>query len=119
MNQPPVLTAEQVREFDRCAIEEFHVPGIVLMENAGRSVVDTMCELAVAGPILICCGSGNNAGDGFVMARHLELRGYPVHVVMWSDPRRLGGDAATNYHIVRAAGIPFDWLQGDDWGRTI
>jgi NAD(P)H-hydrate epimerase len=76
-----------------------------------------MCELGATGPILICCGSGNNAGDGFVMARHLELRGWEVSVFMWGDPHRLGGDAATNFRIMTAAGIPFEWLQGDRWSE--
>lgn len=102
----PVLNREQVRELDRRAIEDYGIPGIVLMENAGRGCVDTLCEIGISGPVVICCGGGNNAGDGFVMARHLDLRGKEVKVLMWSDPDRLTGDAATNYQILAKTDVP-------------
>jgi NAD(P)H-hydrate epimerase len=105
-----MLTRQQVREVDRRAIDEFGVPGIVLMENAGRGVAEAICQLGLPGPVLICCGKGNNAGDGLVIARHLENRGYAVRVLLWAEPERLPPDAATNYRIVQAAGIPLDVL---------
>jgi NAD(P)H-hydrate epimerase len=94
------LTREQVRSVDRRAVEEYGMSSLVLMENAGRGVVDIMISLGVAGPVTICCGKGNNGGDGFVIARHLENRGKPVRVLLFADPAELRGDAAANWHIL-------------------
>jgi len=86
-------------------MEEYGICGLVLMENAGRGVADTLCRLGIAGPVVIACGKGNNAGDGFVIARHLDLRGYEVRLLLWADPAELSGDAAVNYQIVARTGI--------------
>ncbi len=102
----PVLTRDQVRQVDRLAIDQYQIPGMVLMENAGRGCVDVLCRLEIQGPVVICCGRGNNAGDGLVMARHLDLRGYEVRLLFWSDPRHLTGDAARNFHIACQADLP-------------
>ena len=83
------------------------------MENAGRGCADVLCRLGIAGPIVICCGGGNNGGDGFVLARHLDLRGHAVRLVLCSDPGQLRGDAAHNFHIVEKAGIPQTILPTD------
>ena len=121
------LTRDQVREVDRRAIEEYGISGLVLMENAGRGCVDKLCELGVRGPVVICCGRGNNAGDGFVIARHLDLRGYAVRVLLFCDPPDLRGDAALNFAILAKCGVPVrivsaaddtSWesdLAGADW----
>jgi NAD(P)H-hydrate epimerase len=79
---------------------------LVLMENAGRGVTDVLCQQGIAGPVLICCGKGNNAGDGLVVARHLDLRGHQVNVACWSDPTTWSGDTAANYQIAAHAKIP-------------
>lgn len=100
------LTRAEVREVDRRAIEEFGMSGLVLMENAGRGCVDVLCELECRGPVVVVCGKGNNAGDGFVMARHLDLRGIGVKVVLLSGSEELRGDAAANLQIVSRCGIP-------------
>ncbi len=60
------------------------------------------------GPVVICCGRGNNAGDGLVMARHLWLRGHPIRVFLWSRPEELSPDAAANYAILQKAGFPIE-----------
>ena len=99
------LSREAVREVDRRAIEVFGMTGLVLMENAGRGVVDVLCDLGIDGPVAICCGKGNNAGDGFVIARHLELRGFEPRVLLWAQPGELTGDAAANYAILEKAKI--------------
>jgi NAD(P)H-hydrate epimerase len=112
-----MLTREQVRELDRRAIHEYGVPGIVLMENAGRGVAEKIVELELNGPVLICCGKGNNAGDGFVIARHLELRGFAVRLLCCSRADELPPDAATNLAIVESAGIPLTyWSDGHAFG---
>lgn len=104
----PVLNRVQSRQVDRLAIERYGMSGLVLMENAGRGLADTLQTLGIAGPVVICCGKGNNAGDGFVLARHLELRGHRVRVLLWSDPAELAGDAGVNFEIARHAGIPLE-----------
>lgn len=102
-----VLTRRQIRSVDPIAIKEFGMCGLVLMENAGRGCVDTMLRIGVAGPVTICCGKGNNAGDGFVMVRHLDMHRIPVKVLLWCDPEQLIGDAAENFRILAASQIPF------------
>src|SRR5579875_2710143 len=107
-----ILTREQVRELDRRAIEEFGVPGIVLMENAGRSMAELLRTLGISGEVVICCGKGNNGGDGLVMARHLDNAGVHVRVLLFTNPAQLSGDAAINYRIVAASGIRLETFVG-------
>jgi NAD(P)H-hydrate epimerase len=90
---------------DRRAIEEYGIPSLVLMENAGRGVADMLESLGIAGRVVIACGKGNNAGDGFVIARHLDLRGHEVRVLVWADPDELAGDAGVNFRILQKAGV--------------
>jgi NAD(P)H-hydrate epimerase len=100
------LSRAEVRELDRRAIEQFCVPGLILMENAGRNAARWLVELGIAGPVAICCGKGNNAGDGFVMARHLDAWGCTVHVLLVGDPAEFKGDALVNYRILEASQFP-------------
>jgi NAD(P)H-hydrate epimerase len=114
---PPVrLTRAQVREVDRIAIEEYHIPGIVLMENAARGVVDAAMEMmdpAKAG-VVIVCGGGNNGGDGYAVARHLHNRGVHVEVID-AAARDLKGDALINSRITDAMGIQRTvWQDAED-----
>jgi NAD(P)H-hydrate epimerase len=112
------ITREQSRSTDRRAIEEYGMSGLVLMENAGRGTADVLCQrleadLAASGrvaspSVVICCGKGNNAGDGFVVARHLDLRAYAVRVLLWAEPSELTGDAAANFQIIEKAGLPIE-----------
>ena len=110
---PVAFTREQSRRVDQIAVEEFGFSGLVLMENAGRGVADVLCRLGIAGPVVICCGRGNNAGDGFVIARHLDLRGHQVRVLLWSKPEELTGDAAANYHILAKTDVPIEVFGGE------
>jgi NAD(P)H-hydrate epimerase len=105
-----VITRKQVREVDRRAVEEYGIPSIVLMENAGRGVTDVLSRLGIAGPVVIACGKGNNAGDGFVVARHLDVRGYQVRVLLWAHPMELSGDAATNFRILTQTGVAIEFF---------
>jgi NAD(P)H-hydrate epimerase len=102
------LTRAEVRRVDVRAVEEFGMLGLVLMENAGRGCADVLCRLGIDGPVVICCGLGNNAGDGFVLARHLDLRRHPVQVVVCGDPARLRGDAADNFRVLTRADVPIE-----------
>jgi NAD(P)H-hydrate epimerase len=106
------LSREQVRALDRRAIEEFGVPGVVLMENAGRGAAELLLSLDAHGPVVVCCGKGNNGGDGFVIARHLDNRGLPVRVELFAKPEELEGDAAVNYRIVARSGLRIDTHAG-------
>lgn len=101
----PTLTRAQVRDVDRRAIEDYGLPGVVLMENAGRGVVELLCRLGCSGPIVICAGKGNNGGDGFVIARHLAIRGIRTTVVLCCDREVLQGDAAIHYRVLQRAGL--------------
>jgi NAD(P)H-hydrate epimerase len=127
MQPLPPMSREQVREVDRRAMDQFGLPGRVLMENAGRGAADLLLDRGVRGPVVLCCGKGNNGGDGFVMARHLEAAGIDVEVLLFADPRDLTGDAATNLVVLRRAQTPVtaaleltpaEWaatLQSADW----
>src|SRR5206468_4557109 len=103
---PMYLTRDEVRQVDRRAIEEFGVPGVVLMENAGRGAAEVLLSLGVRGPVVICCGKGNNGGDGFVIARHLDLHAVPVRLLLFARPEELTGDAAVNCQIIAKSGLP-------------
>src|ERR1043166_7095037 len=97
-----VVTVEQIRDLDRRAMEQGGMPGVVLMENAGRAVVEVMAQ--EYGPlrgkdILVFCGTGNNGGDGFVIARHLELAGATVFPILVGSPESLKGDALVHKSI--------------------
>lgn len=101
----PVLSREQIRAFDRHAIETACVPSVVLMENAGRGATDAIVELldeaslnpAEPASCCILCGPGNNGGDGFVVARQLALEGVDVRTFLVVDPEELTGDANVQY----------------------
>jgi NAD(P)H-hydrate epimerase len=113
-----VLTRQQVRDLDRRAVEELGVHTLVLMENAGRGATDILCSLGISGLVVICCGKGNNAGDGFVVARHLNLRGYDVRVLAWSSLEQLSPDAAANARILENTGISILWRTTEDLSQS-
>jgi NAD(P)H-hydrate epimerase len=102
------LTRAQVREVDRRAIEEYGVPGIVLMENAAIHAADVAWDLInhQAQAVDIVCGGGNNGGDGLAIARHLHNRGCWVRILLANEPMKYTGDALINYGIVRAMNLP-------------
>lgn len=128
---PLVLTREQVRRVDAIAIERYGISGLVLMENAGRGAVKALLafdaalgegsspegrapRLAGEPAVAILCGKGNNAGDGFVIARHLEIRGVAVRVMLLAAASELAGDALANYAILQKCDVPIvDVSQGD------
>lgn len=113
MVQRSWMTSRSVRELDRRAIEEFHLAGIVLMENAGRGVVDVLLQSGVTGPVVVCAGKGNNGGDGLVVARHLDNRGLRVGVLLFCDPSVMRGDALRNLQVLQAAAIPLRVVDSD------
>lgn len=113
---PRPLTRAEVRRVDEVAIETLGVPGVVLMENAGLGLTAVVeAELARLGApadagVGIVCGRGNNGGDGFVLARHMALRGRRPRLAYCGDlasaPR--AGDAGVNLAIVERSGLPLE-----------
>jgi NAD(P)H-hydrate epimerase len=100
------LSRNEARALDRRVIDEVRVPGVVLMENAGRCIADLVLRLGVQGLVVVCCGRGNNGGDGFVIARHLDNAGVAVRTLLFAKPEELAGDAAINYQILTRSGPP-------------
>ena len=105
-----VVTPSQMKRIDQRAIEEFRIPGIVLMENAALQTAQVILKHDFLASVskkprkaLILAGCGNNGGDGFAIARHLFLYGYQVSVLIVSEGgRRPGGDAETNLDALYA-----------------
>jgi NAD(P)H-hydrate epimerase len=100
------MSRDEARALDRRAMDEWGVPGVVLMENAGRGCAELLLRLGVQGRVVVCCGKGNNGGDGFVIARHLDNAGVRVAVLLFADAADLGGDAAVMYRILAHGGPP-------------
>jgi len=102
-----------MRALDAHAIDTIGIPGIVLMENAARSVVDAIEERAGDVEFLsvaVLCGPGNNGGDGFAIARQLHLRGADVDVFLLCDESAIKGDALTNYNLLKTLELyPMPW----------
>jgi hydroxyethylthiazole kinase-like uncharacterized protein yjeF len=103
-----ILNAAQMREADRVTIEEIGIPSLVLMENAGRQVVAAMeaaYESALDGGVAVLAGRGNNAGDGFVVARTLGQRGIDARVFVIGAVGDVRGDARINLDVLGRLGV--------------
>ena len=109
-----VLSREQVRQCDRIAIERFEINGLVLMENAGaaaaRLILSLLDDIASSG-VCVVAGVGNNAGDGFVVARHLSNVNVPVEVILCGSRERYKGDAEANLRIIERMALPIICLE--------
>ena len=109
-----LVTSEQMKALDRAAIEDYGIPGVVLMENVGRAVAEAGAQMAAPMPsdarILVVCGRGNNGGDGFVATRHLHNKGLSVEICLLAEPQELSGDAAVNYNIARQMGLDINQM---------
>ncbi|MHC4426561.1 MAG: NAD(P)H-hydrate epimerase [Planctomycetota bacterium] len=111
------MTRDQVRAFDAWAINTLGIPGVVLMENAGRSCVELIKDKLkdIASPkVCIFCGTGNNGGDGYVIARHLINSGFEVAVVVCGDRSKIKGDAKINLDILERMDRPVERLNPAD-----
>ncbi len=120
------LTAAQMRAVDRAAIEGLGLPGLVLMENAGRGTVAAIRQARpdlLAGKIAVVCGAGQNGGDGFVIARHLAGGGADVRVHLVAPRARVSGDARVFLTVAERLGIAIEDHAGDEdpasWCRRL
>ncbi len=98
------VDSKQMKEIDRRTIEEFGVPSIVLMENAGRGAAEIALDLLSGKEnrkVVCLCGKGNNGGDGFVCVRHLINSGVETDIFLIGEPSELKGDAKINYDILK------------------
>lgn len=111
-----VVTASEMEEIDRRAIEDYGMAGIVLMENAGRGAADAIegfLKDKHVESVLVITGKGNNGGDGFVVARQLVNRGLKCTVLLACEKSSINGDAKINLDI--ALKMEIDLLEiGDD-----
>jgi len=111
----PVATRDKIRAFDRYAIEVLGLPGIVLMENAGRQIAEAARAMLAPGKrarVVILAGPGNNGGDGFVVARHLAMAGIRPEVALLAPREKIVGDADTNLRVLEALGFQVRVLAG-------
>jgi hydroxyethylthiazole kinase-like uncharacterized protein yjeF len=111
------VTSAEMTNLDRKAEKLYGISSLTLMENAGLSVAEFVAELVrPSSRILICCGKGNNGGDGFVAARLLSKHGFRPEVYLLEDSQELKPDAATNYARLRQHGVAIRELrQNSDW----
>jgi len=103
----PAVTADQMREVDRIAVEEFGLGILQMMENAGRNLAENVLDMLDGdrGEVTILAGSGGNGGGGLCCARHLHNRGFTVWVVLNKEAAALTGAARNQLQILQAAGL--------------
>jgi NAD(P)H-hydrate epimerase len=104
-----IATAKQMQAIDRRAIHDCGIPGLILMENAGLSVVSALTEQfpdLKQKKVLVFCGVGNNGGDGFVIARYLHNQGVPVRAYLVGTRADLKDDARANAEIASRIDVP-------------
>ena len=113
----PPLTRNQVRRVDQLAIQQLGIPGLVLMENAGRQAATAVLEL-LGNPqqarVAVVCGGGNNGGDGYVVARHLHNKGVSVSLHPAKNPTLLTGDTLVNARIAQNMKLPFARIDDEE-----
>jgi len=104
-----LVTADEMREMDRRTIEDFGLPGRLLMENAGRGAAEIVLNRfhdLTGMKVGVAAGRGNNGGDGYVIARCLAQKGIPVTVYLLARRDQVHGDAAANLRLMTPLGIP-------------
>lgn len=120
-----LVTAAEMQALDRATIEGRGLPAELLMESAGRSLVEPALALWRSAPrrsrpLRAICGGGNNGGDGFVFVRHLHAEGISVEALLVGDPERLPEAAAVNWRRLATVGAPHRVARPDeDWSRLL
>ncbi len=119
----PILSREQVRNCDQLAIERYGIAGLVLMENAGaaagRYILELLGNSRSRKQVKIIAGSGNNGGDGFVVARHLDNAFVNVNVLLCCERCKIKGDALVNLEIIEKLSIPVSQLKARESANII
>ncbi len=112
------VSGAEMKEIDRRTIEEFGIPSLTLMENAGRSVAEIVTGILPSpkSSIFLFCGKGNNGGDGLVAARYLAKRHYPVQIFLFCQPSDLKNDPAINFKKLSGLNIPIHVIPSDVLG---
>ncbi len=103
------VTVKQIQKLDRVAIDQWHVPSLFLMENAGRSVANEVLRRLKKKEdpsVCVICGLGNNAGDGFVISRYLINAGIYTTIFLIGEGKKLKTDAFLNYQILKNHNYP-------------
>jgi len=103
-----LCTPTQMRAIDRRVIESFGISGFTLMERAGAAVARAaaaMLGTPAEKRIVVCCGKGNNGGDGFVAARHLKKQNANVRCLLFADRVAVSGDAARHLAAMEQIGV--------------
>lgn len=116
-----LVTPDEMRKIDTWAIKEMGVPGVVLMENAGKGTIDEIEKeygSLVSKKVIVVCGKGNNGGDGFVIARYLKKRGVEVSVFLIGDRKDVKGDARTNLDIILKMGVEVNEILSVDSSKS-
>jgi NAD(P)H-hydrate epimerase len=115
-----LYTAAQVREFDRIAIDEYKIPGIQLMKRAGRAAFDLLLQRWPAPEhVHVFCGTGNNGGDGFIVAALAAQRALPVTVWQIGDPTKITGAALLARQFAEAAQVSMKPFSGEMPSRGV
>lgn len=111
---------ERIRAVDRIAMENFAMPGAILMENAGRGAADwIVSHVPTKVRAVVLCGTGNNGGDGLVIARHLHAAHLAVEVWIIGDKSKMTSDTHSNYAILSNTRIPCRWTPLDAMDASI
>jgi len=111
-----LYTAQQVREMDRIAIEDYGVNGFELMQKAARFTFHVLLKKwPQSKHICVICGSGNNAGDGYIIAALAKKRGLTTTLLSLSDPEKLMGDAQLAYHYAQEQGVIHQPFSAQHW----
>lgn len=118
------LLASEIKQLDQWAIEKIGIPSVVLMENAGRKTAQIITEHLKHKPksrILVVCGTGNNGGDGFVIARYLWTQGHKVKVFIVGKQRDLKQDARINFQIIKNLKLSYQFITSanDDFLKAL
>ncbi len=113
-----ILTPDEMRKADETAIKEIGIPGEILMENAARSASDYIDEfllnIEIPDPeVLIICGSGNNGGDGFALARHLHEM-WDIRILWIGDENKMSPESSMNFKVVNNLGIQVDHVESEE-----
>jgi len=104
-NEKKYVTAQEMRQLDKSAIEQYGIPASKLMENAGKCVAQGAMTLVPSGSVAVFSGYGNNGGDGMVAARYLKSKNYIVNVFIVGKPRSMSEETNSNLEKLFSAGV--------------